>query len=831
MRVPTLWNALAALLLAALATAADSPSSSEVVVTVATPRAVDPVTRFLETVHHFKPSVFYEFIHHLTEYKTRPKLTFQNPIFSPAPAGLDGRKAPSPYKDHNPIFTRHCNANDTNSALELSLWRSMLFRETGMWPSLRLAVAANLVRDKVEEMHVFHDQREAEVEKPENTVTNCITWMDIGGTKVCDLQQFWKTIGNVQALHGDIIEIPGTQPKVEPFDRLLPPVRNESLPLVVLYAAPRDEAFPKIYERLHMLATGEAPRLQLALRWRSDPKDDTEGFVASFRAEATIKEGLSVPEVQDARVFSNRAISFVRGAKDKYAAFTQVATQLPAVAEQILKTSVRRSLPQTTTLTERLLLNGRPIALEDLTHQGLLDLFSQELRYFELAQTATHGFWPDVAKQVIFRTNMTLETPRKTATSLAVPTVDRPLRFISPHEAFKGAHYNFTRNSFIEGATPETATTEEEGDPPALATFWVVADLDSAAGRKLVKNALRFADQTTQVRFSFVHNPSKSSPAPHKFSLSRIIPELVINNMSIAEVFPSELIAFLEHEATPSNPPKRALDDAWTSESPLTPYVTEGATNETLAQEYWSYTTPFAQNIGLQPGEAAVVLNGRVIELRGAEFAPGSFSALHQYEMKRRIKPVVEAADPVLPETIKENRKAKADLYAWTTGIVAAKIGERRWPTPEQVKGLAFFAHGNTTNSLFDFVAVVNPLSPFAREVAPLLQSFKTNAYVSSRVYLIPSADPKLELTKLFAKSFPLEIGINEDQSENPPSAVFRGLPEGTILDVKAFPLEGEEIPGPGGLGGESVRAPGEARFGVVPVATPVDDEHVRDEL
>lgn len=48
MRVSTLWSGLAALLLAALAAAADSPApSSEVIVTVAAPRAVDPVTRFM----------------------------------------------------------------------------------------------------------------------------------------------------------------------------------------------------------------------------------------------------------------------------------------------------------------------------------------------------------------------------------------------------------------------------------------------------------------------------------------------------------------------------------------------------------------------------------------------------------------------------------------------------------------------------------------------------------------------------------------------------------------------------------------------------------------
>lgn len=48
MQVSTLWRGLAALLLAALAAAAGSPSAaSEVIVTVAAPRAVDPVTRFM----------------------------------------------------------------------------------------------------------------------------------------------------------------------------------------------------------------------------------------------------------------------------------------------------------------------------------------------------------------------------------------------------------------------------------------------------------------------------------------------------------------------------------------------------------------------------------------------------------------------------------------------------------------------------------------------------------------------------------------------------------------------------------------------------------------
>lgn len=49
MRIAALWSGLVALLLATLASAAAnaSPSSSEVIVTVAAPQGIDPVTRFM----------------------------------------------------------------------------------------------------------------------------------------------------------------------------------------------------------------------------------------------------------------------------------------------------------------------------------------------------------------------------------------------------------------------------------------------------------------------------------------------------------------------------------------------------------------------------------------------------------------------------------------------------------------------------------------------------------------------------------------------------------------------------------------------------------------
>lgn len=100
--------------------------------------------------------------------------------------------------------------------------------------------------------------------------------------------------------------------------------------------------------------------------------------------------------------------------------------------------------------------------------------------------------------------------------------------------------------------------------------------------------------------------------------MSRVIGELSLNR-TINEVFPSELISFLDYEATPQNPPKRSLDDAWTSESPMTPFVSEGALRDTVSELYTGYAATIAKQFGLQLGESAVVLNGRV--RRGSLFA------------------------------------------------------------------------------------------------------------------------------------------------------------------------------------------------------------------
>jgi len=188
--------------------------------------------------------------------------------------------------------------------------------------------------------------------------------------------------------------------------------------------------------------------------------------------------------------FANRAASYILGAKDQLAALNEVASTLPLVADAVSSTKRRGSLAKSSTLAERITLNGIPISPADITHADLLALMQSERKILQdLHFVAASVLHEEVARDIVLAANLTLEQPRKSANSLAIPTVDKPLAFVNLAEAFKDLPRRFYRASFLEGVAEEN----EEGDPPAISTFWVVADLDSDEGRTLVTNALRYA--------------------------------------------------------------------------------------------------------------------------------------------------------------------------------------------------------------------------------------------------------------------------------------------------------------------------------------------------
>lgn len=150
------------------------------------------------------------FVHHMTEFKVKSRVTFADPAFSHGPRGADGQRTLPLYPaDHNPIFTRHTTANETLLALKLHLWRTLSFKELAHWTYLDYTLGSNLVQDKVDALYKMHAVREAQVSELDAPSRGCISWIDVGGTKVCDVDQFWEFVGLDQAKGTEILEVPG----------------------------------------------------------------------------------------------------------------------------------------------------------------------------------------------------------------------------------------------------------------------------------------------------------------------------------------------------------------------------------------------------------------------------------------------------------------------------------------------------------------------------------------------------------------------------------------------------------------------------------------------
>ncbi|GEM06799.1 UDP-glucose:glycoprotein glucosyltransferase [Rhodotorula toruloides] len=792
-----LYSTLVALL---FALAAYAQAQSSISVFVASSPSIDIATRFLETVHLRKPTAFHSFLHMLTEFKVRPKIAFTNPAFAPRAPGLDGKPRAGPYADHNPVFTRLATQNESFVALEHTLLRSRELRERGAYTLFKLALAGGIANGNVREMYRVWEEREKEVEQPAK-------------------------------IRGD------ASPKTYSFDRFFPyDALNSSLPLVVLYAAPTDEALPELYNALHALAapaSGRPPRLQFAIRWRPDLKLELQSYEPDWRVEAAIMDGFEAPQIESD--FPIRAVSYIRAAKDKFAALTQVATALPAVASDILATIPRKGLPAAVSLSEQLLINGIPVPLDNLTYSGLLDLLDSERQLIYDVAASTVGLYNEDAAKIIRNSALTIEGPRSSAASLAVPTKERPLKFVNLATALSKLATAFAKNSYIEGVI-ENET--EENDPPAQATVHVVTDLNSEKGQQLVRNALKFAENTAEVRVSFVHNPNPKAEEPHAYSLSTLVAAMV-QSEDFPEAFPAEVITFLDFNASPTNLPKRSLDDIWTEENPMTPFVDHGATEEqqTVAKAYWKAARTFCERAGFEPGASAVLMNGRVVDLPEHEFAVGSFSALHQYELRRRIKPVVEAATAVFSDKIRENRKSQADVFAAASSIIGAHGVSRQTISADKLKGLTRLVHGEASHALFLVTAIFDPLSPFGRTVAPILETIRTMPLFAVKAYLLPSSSTSPDLDILTGRAFAVETLFDDNDTETAPRVTFAGLPEGTVLDVKVFDGKtGETLAGPGGQGGETVvveKTAKEVVFGQVVEVTSDEDvkAHVRDEL
>lgn len=159
--------------------------------------------------------------------------------------------------------------------------------------------------------------------------------------------------------------------------------------------------------------------------------------------------------------------------------------------------------------------------------------------------------------------------------------------------------------------TNETTGLDIE-DPPAVATIYVITDLNDPAGADLAVAALKLAEKTTQVRISFVHNPADPFAELHPWTLSRTLFALQKDHQ-LAEILPDELTEYIDLNLDKGGPAKGDGHD-WPEDNPLRAILADGVKDKSGgdADLFWDEIQWFRYKLGFKEGESGIVINGRV---------------------------------------------------------------------------------------------------------------------------------------------------------------------------------------------------------------------------
>ncbi|GAA5986808.1 hypothetical protein JCM11641_004798, partial [Rhodosporidiobolus odoratus] len=312
-------------LLAAVATLGTAYTGPPISATIQAAWSSPPlVTQYLETLALEAPTRLFPFLDFLA---SKPNIcqTLRHPL-SPASFNLVQQYE---HAGVNPAFAPHgaLQPNETYAILQLAAERSLLLRSRGLRESIQLSLANRHTSVRIEGTRKIWEDRERQVQEWEKTRlveqgeheretiqlerkmeplvhrALCESWVDVGGKKVCSVEEFWLVVGSEQKSETSPISLPDSLPSLDrptlyPVDHISPQGDQRHLPRVVLYGSPSSPSFQSLYTFLRSLSEPKAvpttdlkastsrlanglpiaknlaaphpPRLQFILRWKPE---------------------------------------------------------------------------------------------------------------------------------------------------------------------------------------------------------------------------------------------------------------------------------------------------------------------------------------------------------------------------------------------------------------------------------------------------------------------------------------------------------------------------------------------------------------------------------
>ncbi|KAI5789894.1 UDP-glucose:glycoprotein glucosyltransferase-domain-containing protein [Pyronema domesticum] len=414
------------------------------------------------------------------------------------------------------------------------------------------------------------------------------------------------------------------------------------------------------------------------------------------------------------------------------------------------------------------LINGQPVAKEDDWMSSMSDKLQMDVQLVQRYVYETGGQDPEMD----LRTHL-LQGAAKRRNSYIFPEKEADVKMLDVTQIIESNKDIFEKLPSIDSDKPEV-TSE--------ASIWVVGDFDQNDGYDLLNAAAELQKEEQAVNLVLINNPES---ATEKSTLSSLLFQL-----HQSKSLTHDLLRKVLDEAHPAK-----------TEDLLGAVKQNGwALPDTIeAGKFWKQSRVVLEKAGVKPGEKAIIINGRVVGPipKDSTFVTADFQALLDYELTKRIKPVLESAQELgVIEKVKNS--GPHSLSSLTSAIALATVPEvpnGLFSPPESTRSdvpgkmlsgdHTAISLGDASTSSIHIVATIDPASELAQKWVPLISALSSMSGVYTQILLNPVKQiGELPVKRFYRHVLSSKPSFDEAGRLESPVARFENIPEGPLLSL-----------------------------------------------
>ena len=429
----------------------------------------------------------------------------------------------------------------------------------------------------------------------------------------------------------------------------------------------------------------------------------------------------------------------------------------------------------TNDITPPILVNGVPIPKTDEWFQVMSQRVGMDLRLVQNAvfeqQITEDSYLPELflAKANIRRN------------PLVVPEDDKDIR-----------HLNL-------GHVPEltalpSVPANEDTIERELVHMTVVADLDIEDGLEQVLEALLFQREHENVELAILHAPSDSGTKAMIGSAYEedTGEEFMLTLMATYNALLSEYQQANDLDEEPPLSLRRSIYHQLTEVASMewTPEMSEESRSR------WAPFKRVLSAIGVQPGQKAVIINGRIVGpvLESTTLEAGDLEALFSYERKKRLLP----ASLAIQSLGLEDKASTPAAFAKISNVIAmsqvSDVPEGIFEAAPTIRSSIYkkwnsdhtaIKVGDIDTATIQLVASIDPASEITQRWVPIIKTLSELSGVYTCLFLNPRERlEELPIKRFYRHVLDSKPTFKEDGSLHRLSAHFAGLPAEALLNM-----------------------------------------------